>query len=109
MQSLQQPTASASWAVICDAVRYGGRLVQPAWHAPTYLPACLLCAAFPPRSCPQPKPEVGIQFGAGGTSSAASLAVEGSRDVRQLVQTCQAFLQQVGCPPRFLCWSVGPA
>lgn len=50
---------------------------------------CWLCVL-------QPQPEIGIQFGAGGTSSAASLAAEGTRDVKQLIKTCQAFLQQVG-------------
>jgi hypothetical protein len=70
-------------------------------HALTCIFACC-CLLLPAAACCclllQPKPEVGIQFGAGGTSSAASLAAEGARDVRQLVKTCQAFLQQVnGC------------
>lgn len=43
----------------------------------------------------QAKPEVGIQFGAGGTSSVESLAAEGTRDVRQLVDACTTFKEQV--------------
>eukprot|EP00877_Chromochloris_zofingiensis_P006925 jgi/Chrzof1/2486/Cz11g17110.t1 len=40
----------------------------------------------------QPKPEVGIQFGAGGASSVASLQSEGTRDVKHLISQCRAFL-----------------
>lgn len=55
-----------------------------------------------PTQCPvvswlllQPKPEVGIQFGAGGTSTVGSLAAEGTRDVKQLVSACRAFKEHV--------------
>lgn len=43
----------------------------------------------------QAKPEVGIQFGAGGTSTVGSLAAEGTRDVRQLIRACRAFKEHV--------------
>lgn len=43
----------------------------------------------------QPKPEVGIQFGAGGTSTVGSLAAEGTRDVKQLVSACRTFKEHV--------------
>lgn len=40
----------------------------------------------------KPKPEVGIQFGAGGSTSAAELESEGTRDVSMAVKQAQRFL-----------------
>lgn len=38
------------------------------------------------------KPEVGIQFGAGGSTSIAELEIEGGRDVEQAIQQARRFL-----------------
>lgn len=43
----------------------------------------------------QAKPEIGIQFGAGGTLTVGSLAAEGTRDVRQLIRACRALKEHV--------------
>jgi phosphosulfolactate synthase (CoM biosynthesis protein A) len=40
----------------------------------------------------KPKPEIGIQFGAGGATSAAELAAEGTRDVQWAVAQARRFL-----------------
>ncbi len=40
----------------------------------------------------KPKPEVGIQFGAGGATTAAELAAEGTRDVAQAVHLARRYL-----------------
>jgi phosphosulfolactate synthase (CoM biosynthesis protein A) len=40
----------------------------------------------------KPKPEIGIQFGAGGASAVAELEAEGTRDVDSLVRQGQRFL-----------------
>jgi phosphosulfolactate synthase (CoM biosynthesis protein A) len=40
----------------------------------------------------KPKPEVGIQFGAGGTSSVDALEAEGTRDVRQAIELAKRHL-----------------
>ena len=40
----------------------------------------------------KPKPEVGIQFGAGGATTSAELAAEGTRDVGQAVQLARRYL-----------------
>ena len=44
------------------------------------------------RSGLKPKPEIGIQFGAGGASAVAALEAEGTRDVELLVRQGQRFL-----------------
>ena len=41
----------------------------------------------------KPKPEVGIQFGAGGSSSISELENEGPRDVEQAIQQAQRFIE----------------
>lgn len=41
----------------------------------------------------KPKPEVGIQFGAGGATSADELAAEGTRDVDWAIQQAKRFLE----------------
>jgi hypothetical protein len=43
-----------------------------------------------------PKPELGIQLGAGGASSPQALAAAGTRDVRQLLRQCARFLEVGG-------------
>jgi len=40
-----------------------------------------------------PKPEVGIQFGAGGATSAEELSAEGTRDVSWAIQLAQRYLE----------------
>jgi phosphosulfolactate synthase (CoM biosynthesis protein A) len=40
----------------------------------------------------KPKPEIGIQFGAGGATTPGELAVEGTRDVAWVVQQVQRYL-----------------
>ena len=40
----------------------------------------------------KPKPEVGIQFGAGGTSSVEALEAEGTRDVGQAIELAKRHL-----------------
>lgn len=39
------------------------------------------------------KPEIGIQFGAGGTTTAAELESEGTQDVDWAVQRARRFLE----------------
>jgi phosphosulfolactate synthase (CoM biosynthesis protein A) len=41
----------------------------------------------------KPKPEVGIQFGAGGTSSVEALEAEGTRDVGQAIELAKRHLE----------------
>ena len=40
-----------------------------------------------------PKPEIGIQFGAGGASSYAELAASGTRHVSQVLAAARAFAE----------------
>ena len=40
----------------------------------------------------KPKPEVGIQFGAGGATSAEALEAEGTRDVGQAIELARRHL-----------------
>lgn len=44
------------------------------------------------KSGMKPKPEVGIQFGAGGSTSIAELEAESQRDVEQAIQQAQRFI-----------------
>lgn len=47
----------------------------------------------------KPKPEVGIQFGAGGTSSVEALEAEGTRDVGFAIEVAKRSSSSKGCAP----------